>query len=74
MDDGSRWLARLKSHRLDHVQRIEAGRRKIISKNVVSGLVVKSEPDKVAASANVVAGKMVVLMSDLVIRWAVSRW
>jgi hypothetical protein len=37
-------------------------------------LVVRREPDSVAARAKVVAGKTVVLMSDLVIRYAVLRW
>jgi hypothetical protein len=68
MEAGRRWLARLKSQRLDQVQRREEGRRNKIVKSVGDELVVRSEPERLAARAKVVAGKMVVLISDLVMR------
>jgi hypothetical protein len=74
MEEGRRWLARLKSQRFDHVQRREDGRRKMMLASVGEELVVRSDPERVAARAKVVAGKMVVLMSDLVMRYAVLRW
>lgn len=68
MEFGRRWLARLKSQRLDHVHRRDDGRRKRIDMIVGEELVVRREPESVAAKANVVAGRTVVLMSDLVMR------
>ena len=68
MEEGRRWLARLKSQRLDQVQRRDEGRRKKILRSVGDELVVRGEPERPAARAKVIAGKMVVLISDLVMR------
>lgn len=61
-------MARLKSQRFDHVHRRDDGRRKRTEISVGWWLLVRSEPESVAAKAKVVAGKTVVLMSDLVTR------
>jgi hypothetical protein len=53
---------------------MDEGRRRSADNNVGDGLVVRREPESVAAKANVVAGKTVVLISDLVMRKAVLRW
>lgn len=68
MEFGSRWLARLKSQRFDHVHRRDDGRRNRMESSVGEWLLVSREPESVAAKAKVVAGKTVVLISDLVIR------
>jgi hypothetical protein len=68
MELGRRWLARLKSQRLDHVHNKDDGRRRRMDKTVGEEFVVRREPESVAARAKVVAGKTVVLMSDLVMR------
>ena len=67
-------MARLKSQRLAHVHISDGGKRRRVKVIVGEWLAVRSEPDSDAAKANVVAGNTVVLMSDLVIRYAVFRW
>ncbi len=71
---GRRWFAKLKIQRFDQVHNMTFGSRKRIVNMLGVEFVVRRGPERALENANIVAGYIVVLMSLLVMRYAVFKW